>query len=387
MSEENERARRSAQRNYQPRHAASNETNREPSRQRQEPPRRRHKQQSGFSALLYVAFVVGVSLCLATFAWVMANDVLALNKEYRSAVIQITEQESMGEITKQLKSEGLIEHPLVFQLFSAVTGAKEDITAGTYELDTDMDYRAIVINMSAKSSTRQTTKVVIPEGSSVAQIFQLLEDSKVSTVDKLNDMAANYDYAFSFLQNIPLGDPNRLEGYLFPDTYEFFLGQEPKTVINKMLVRFDAVVTEEMRQEIADSGRSLYDIITIASLIEKETDGTDYKTIASVIYNRLDHPTGETAGFLQIDAAIAYVTGRAVTREDYDTVDSPYNTYRNKGLTPGPITNPGLAAIRAAMEPEDTSYYYYVLNPGTGKHEFSRTYAEHQKLVSQYTGT
>lgn len=356
-------------------------------RERSARPRRRRRRHPGLTALLYVVFVIGVSMFLATFGWVMANDVLALNKEYHSAVIEVTDEDTIGTVTQRLKEEGLIEYPLMFRLFSAITGAEEDLSAGTYELDTDMDYRAIILNLSSRSSTRQTTQVVIPEGYTVAQIFQLLEDSNVSTVEKLNDMAANYDYAFSFLQDIPLGDPSRLEGYLFPDTYEFFLGQDPKTVINKMLVQFDAVVTDEMRQEIWDSGRTIHEVVTVASLIEKETDGTDYTTISSVIYNRLNNPNGETAGYLQIDAAIAYVTGRAVTRDDYENVDSPYNTYLNKGLPPGPIANPGLASIRAAMNPENTSYYYYVLNPETGRHEFTRTYAEHQNLVSRYSSS
>ena len=349
--------------------------------------RRRRRGNPAFTALFYLIFVIGVSILLASFGWVMANDVLALNKEYHSAVIEVTDSDTIASVTKQLKEEGLIDHPLMFRLFSLITGGEDDLTAGTYELNTDMDYRAIILNMSARSSARQTTTVVIPEGYTVAQIFQLLEDNHVSTVEKLTDMAANYDYAFSFLQDIPLGEANRLEGYLFPDTYEFFLGQDPKTVINKMLVRFDAVVTDEMRQEIWDSGRTIHEVVTVASLIEKETDGTDYGTIASVIYNRLNNTSGETAGYLQIDAAIAYVTGRAVTREDYDNVDSPYNTYLNKGLTPGPISNPGLASIRAAMDPEDTKYYYYVLNPETNRHEFSRTYAEHQALVAKYSGS
>ena len=175
------------------------------------------------------------------------------------------------------------------------------------------------------------------------QIFELLEKNGVSTVAKLENMAATHDYAFSFLQDIPLGDAGRLEGYLFPDTYEFYMGEDARYVLNKMLVNFDAKVTDAMRQQIADQGKSIRDIIIVASMIEKESDGTDREKIASVIYNRLNNPSAGTAGYLQIDATIQYVLpeGELVTNADYTGIDSPYNTYKNKGLPPGPISNPG----------------------------------------------
>jgi UPF0755 protein len=118
-------------------------------------------------------------------------------------------------------------------------------------------------------------------------------------------------------------------------------------------------------------------------MIEKETDGTDQTTISSVIYNRLNHPTGETAGFLNIDASIQYVlpAGQVVTQADYETVDSPYNTYKYKGLTPGPIANPGMSAIRAAMRPASTGYYYYALGDDH-VHHFFKTYAQFQNFLA-----
>lgn len=115
--------------------------------------------------------------------------------------------------------------------------------------------------------------MTIPEGYTIDQIFALLEEKSVASVEDLQDMAANHDYAFSFLQDLELGDYHRLEGYLYPDTYEFTTPQNPLYVINKMLVRFDEQFTEDMRQKVADSGRTIHEIVTIASMIEKETDG------------------------------------------------------------------------------------------------------------------
>lgn len=346
-------------------------------------PRRRRRRASPLGTLLYILFVLGVSGLLAGIGWITANDVLALNKQELTAMITITDDEDFGTIVNTLKDEGIIEYKFAFRVFSALSGAKDKIAAGTYALNTDMDYSAIINNMSSSSASRQQTTVTIPEGYTVEQIFQLLEEKGVSTVEKLNDMAATHDYAFSFLQELPLGDSTRLEGYLFPDTYNFYLGEDPLYVINKMLVNFDARLTDTLRQEISDEGKTIHEIIIIASLIEKETDGTDQGNIASVIYNRLNNPTAETAGFLNIDASIQYVlpAGRVVTQADYESVDSPYNTYLYKGLTPGPISNPGMAAIRAAMYPEKTSYYFYALG-NDDLHHFFKTYAQFQEFLA-----
>ena len=255
------------------------------------------------------------------------------------------------------------------------------MTPGTYQLDTDMDYRAIVTNLGSNSASRQQVTVTIPEGFTVAQIFQRLEDEGVSTVEKLNEMAATHDYAFSFLQEIPLGEPTRLEGYLFPDTYDFYMGEDPLTVINKMLVNFDRRFTDEMRAEAQANGYSVRDIVIIASMIERETDGSDRATISSVIYNRWQNTGAETAGYLGVDATLVYALGRTITQDDY-TADTPYNTYTNQGLPPGPISNPGMASINAAMEPESTNYYYYALG-NDGTHSFFRTLSEQQNFIAQ----
>lgn len=341
----------------------------------------RAKKSRTFNTFVYVLFVIGISTVLATLIWITANDALALNKEPHTAVITVTDDESFGNVVRDLKENGIISYKSAFRFYSMFSKADQKIVAGTYELNTDMDYRAIVTNMSARSATRVEVSVTIPEGYTVAQIFQKLQDEGVSTVDKLNDMAANHDYAFSFLQDIPLGNSTRLEGYLFPDTYDFYMGEDPKTIINKMLVNFDAKVTDEMRQDIADSGRAVSEIVNVASIIEKETDGTDRDKIASVIYNRLNHPKAATAGYLNIDATIYYVTGRLVTQDDYKNVDSPYNTYLYKGLPAGPISDPGMASIKAAMNPANTSYYYYALGDDE-KHHFFKTYSAFQSFLS-----
>ena len=254
-----------------------------------------------------------------------------------------------------------------------------------------MDYRALLNSLSSSSSNRKEVEVTITEGMTVQQIFQLLEEEGVSTVEKLNDMAANHDYAFSFLQDIPLGDPNRLEGYLFPDTYEFYVGHNAEDALDRLIRNFVSRMDEDRMTQVEESSYSLQEIITIASLIEEETDGTDQANIASVIYNRLEGSGNKqgTYGLLQIDASLLYAlpdhTG-PITSADMQT-DSPYNLYQNAGLPPTPISNPGLASIDAALNPNSTDYYYYALGTD-GKHHFSTTLAEHNAFVnsSSYGG-
>ena len=386
------------------------EEHRSPSSGQQQPQRsarvtrrRRSRKSKVAGAFLYVLFVIGLSAVLATVGWVWANDLLALNKEYTSVIITVPDEAityteetdengntytatraDMGQIVDQLEEEGLIEYKFLFQLYSWFSNADEKIVAGTYELNTEMDYRALVTNMSSSSSTRQTIDLTIPEGYTVDQIFNLLDEEGVSTVAQLEEMAANHDYAFDFLEGIPLGDYHRLEGYLFPDTYTFYLGENPKYVLNKMLLNFDSKMDEYLDQFTEESAYSLHDIVNIASMIQKETDGEDYREIASVIYNRLENPDAETAGFLQIDATLVYINGGRVPVDADRSIDSPYNTYLYQGLPAGPIANPGMEALLAAMDPEDTDYYFYVLDPETQRHVFSHSYDEHQTLVAQY---
>ena len=374
---------------------------------------RKHKHRSGgtkaLMACAYVLLVVGVSAILATLGWNWASDLLALNKDYSSTIITLGEdvfkeqqvknadgetvtvsRADIGAITDQLYQEGLIKYKFLFKLYSRFSKADQKIVPGQYALDTEMDYRALVTNMGTSSTTRQTVDVTIPEGYTVDQIFRLLEKEGVSTQTKLQEMAADWDYAFDWLQDIPLGDYHRLEGYLFPDTYKFYKGEDPKYVINKMLVNFDSKMEEYFELFEADENGStkspytLQQIVTLASLIEKETDGQDYTKISSVLHNRLENPEAETVGLLQVDAALVYINGGRVPTNEDKQIDSPYNTYLYKGLPPGAICNPGMSSLYAAMNPDSTSYYYYALNPTTGLHEFSRTYEEHQRRLASF---
>ncbi len=374
-----------------------------PERSRAQPPqkpkkKRRRRRLGAWGALLYVVLVIGVSVLLACFAWTCATDVLALNKPQTEATITLTPdlfttsvregedgeevevtQADVKAVAEQLKEHGLIQYPWLFRLFTTVTHKASSIVPGTYTLNTTMDYSAIVHSMSKRSSARAEVSVVIPEGATSEQIFALLEENGVCSAADLRETAANYDFRFSFLQNvIPLGSSNRLEGYLFPDTYLFYQNMDPVQALNKMLLRFDEIFTDKLREQVSAEGRTIHEIVTIASLIEKETAGDDQVLISGVIYNRLYAPTSETAGYLNIDATIQYLLPQRkeqLTREDL-AIDSPYNTYLYTGLPPGPIAAPGQASIRAAMNPDTADGYYYYALGDDGAHHFFYSLSE-----------
>ena len=347
-------------------------------------PRKKRRRSPVARVLLYLVCVVVASTLLAGIGWLLANDLCALNKEYKEVTIEVTQDDTVGSVSRKLKDEGLIEYRWFFNLFAWISDADEKIGEGTYTLNTDMDYRALIIGMTGSSGANlsaETVRVTIPEGYTVTQTINLLAENGVNTVEELTDAAANYDFDYTFLDDSLKGSVSRLEGYLFPNTYDFYVGENAAHALSRLLDEFNRQMSDDVMALVEESGRSLQEIITIASLIEEETDGTDREKIASVIYNRLNNPSYETGGLLQIDAALVYATGHTELTEEDMAVDSPYNLYTHAGLPPTPISNPGFASIRAALQPADTNYYYYVLG-SDGLHIFSETYAEHQQVIN-----
>lgn len=343
--------------------------------------RRRRNRRKGRERrfLLWLIFVVAVSAILAGVGWLLANDMCAFNKEPLTATIEVTKDDDVNSIATKLKNEGLIEYKWFFKLFGAVRHAGDKIGIGTYELNTDMDYNALIQGMSNRNATinADTVTVTIPEGYSVRQIVSLLAKYGVNSEDALLSAAERGSFDYSFLDSGKSGIA-KLEGYLFPDTYEFFVNEDPSHAICRLLDNFSQRMDDELMTQVEESGYSLEEILIIASLIEKETDGKDRTNIASVIYNRLNN-VGETYHKLEIDAAVIYGLGYAngenyagpLTQADLNK-DTPYNLRMHEGLPPTPICNPGLASIRAALEPADTNYYFYALGKDGEEQPFYR---------------
>ena len=355
---------------------------------------------------VWLLIVVAIGVTLGRMIWVIAADVLAFGKEDQVITITIDDDDTLDDVTDKLKNAGLIRYPAVFKLYADLTDVVEEnaISPGTYDLNTMYDYNALVDSMHEYSPAREVVEIMIPEGYNCAQIFSLLEEKGVCTVAELEAYAANGELDdYWFLDGVERGDKYCLEGYLFPDTYKFYTNDDPERVLEKFLDDFDYRFTDLMKERITELNNHLTsimsskgyseeeiqkklvtirEIVIIASLIEKETadDSESYK-ISSVIYNRLydwSYPP-----YLNIDAALVYaLNGKEVLTEEDKLLDNPYNTYLYMGLVPGPIANPGLNSLNAALLPEDTNYYFYALDPDINKHHFSSTQSEHDNFLA-----
>ena len=364
---------------------------------RSEQPRRqvspgKKKKRKQINPLLYILFVLVTSAILAGVGWLLISDLCAFNKDYMETTVEVTAEDNVGSVATKLKDAGLIEHKWFFRLFASVAKAEEKIGMGTYTLNTEMDYRALIVGMRSSSGNMkaETVRVTIPEGYTVEQTIKLLAKNNVSSEEALIKAAKTYNFKYDFIDN-ESEELSRLEGYLFPDTYEFYVNGKASSALDKLISTFNSKLDDDLLAKAKERGYDLKEIVTIASLIEKETDGSDHGRIASVIYNRLDGPgdKGGTYGMLQVDAALLYaLPGHegGITNSDKET-DSPYNLYKYAGLPPTAIANPGWASIQAALQPESTDYYYYALGKD-GQHRFFANYTDHVNFInsSEYVG-
>lgn len=344
---------------------------------------RRHKNSGCAGTMVYVIAVVGASLVISLAAIFTANDVFAFVKGNAMQQFYVSENTKLADLAKDLDKQGIINYGTVFKAYLAVKGdSADDVLAGEYQLNPSMDYGQIIDKLT-NSSSSDTLQITIPEGYSVAQVRQLLLDNHVCTADALDKVLNQYPFKHDFLQDEKPVEEGWLEGYLFPDTYEIYKGNGSVVdTVNKMLNNFASRYGSEITDGANELGRSMHDIVTVASLVEREAQRDDERArIAGVIYNRLNNSS--EFPYLQVDASVLYGLGRTsgkLTDEDLKS-DSPYNLYTAEGLPPGPICNPGYASLYAASHPESHDYYYYVAMPD-GSHLFASSYEEHQRNIA-----
>ena len=343
------------------------------------------------ATVIWGILILAIGTSLGRTLWLCAADVLALGKTGQEVTITIDVDDRMDDIADKLEKAGMVRYPGLFEKFAKLTGKGNSILVGsiTFSEETIYDYNALINAMSYKGGSTVTVEVMIPEGYSCAQIFALLEEKGVCSAAALEQHAAEGELdGYWFLEGIPRGHKYCLEGFLFPDTYEFYMDDDPRRVLEKFLDDFEYRFTSRMVDKFMALNQetglnlSLLEVITMASIVEKEKSADlEGYSIASVFYNRLMNAS--TYPFLNSDATILYATdyynaGELVT--DAQINASPYNTYTQTGLPPTPIANPGLSSIDAALDPEDTDYFYFILDRSAGFHRFSKTLAEHEQL-------
>jgi len=340
--------------------------------------RTRRGKSSRAATWTYLAFVLGVSMILSTCIIVAANEVFAFKRPSTSAEVYVEEGATLKEVADQLHDADIIDHPMLFKMFVGITKKEHSFVPGIHSVRANMDYRALLRNLTKNSSGAETVRVTIPEGYEIRQIVDVLVDYRVVERESFEEALKNGDFEYAFLKGLKKGDINRLEGYLFPDTYEFYIGDKSTRVIEKMLDNFEKRFNETMKKQASALGMTTHEIVTLASIIERETTGEDRALISSVFHNRLhsgNYP------YLQSCATVLYALGERkerLTIED-TKISHPYNTYQHKGLPPGPIASPGVEALEAALYPAESEYLFFALQED-GTHKFSKTYEEHQRV-------
>lgn len=345
------------------------------------------------SSLIWLVVIIAIGASVGRLGWQCATDVLALGKSPKEVSFAVYDDDTITSVSKRLEEAGLIEYPALFELFADLTNKGDNMIVGgvTFSGEIVYDYNALCTALTHKKTSKETVEVMIPEGYSCAQIFKLLEEKGVCAAEDLEEHAANGELDdYWFLAEVKRGHKYCLEGFMFPDTYKFYVGDEPRRVLEKFLDDFDYRFNDRMQAKYEALNRDLglnltiREVVIMASIIEKEkANHLEGYTISSVFYNRLTHAASYP--FLNSDATllydVEYYTGRKLT--DSEKANSPYNTYTRRGLPVGPIANPGMGSIDAALSPETTGYYYFIYDKSAGHHLFSKTLAEHQKKARE----
>lgn len=350
--------------------------------------------------LIWLALILAIGVSLGRTLWVCCADVMAFGKEAKTVSITITEDDDIDSIAQKLGNADLVRYPSLFKFFANVTDKADNIGVGTFTLNAQLDYNAMINAMYDYGTEQQVVTLMFPEGYNCAQIFKVLEDNGVCSAAALEEYCQNGELQdYWFLEGVSRDSKYCLEGYLAPDTYKFYVDDSPRRVLEKFLDEFDERFTDLMKEDfetlqktyanrlknkgysdayIEEHTLTVQDVVTLASIIQKETaSDSECYDIASTFYNRL------VANMrLDADATVYYAIGdyfwetEELTQKHLD-FDSPYNTRKNGGIPPTPICNMGVHALYAALEPNETSYYYFVYDSAKGAHRFAKTEAEH----------
>lgn len=332
-----------------------------------------------------ILIIVGIIL-LFSLSYVYFSGKLhgrASNSQVEQSFV-IKEGEGVNPIATRLQKSGLISHRLWFEFYIWSKNREGNIVTGTYDLRPNMTIPEVVDIITSGKGKKEDQSVTIIEGWDNNQIGEYLAGKGITGKENFLQEAAmleKYRPYYSFLADLP--KDRTLEGYLFPDTYNVIKGKTtPDQLVYRMLLNFDQKFTDTLKEDVKKSKHSLDDIIVMASIIEREVPTEeDRKIVSGIFWDRIKQKQA-----LQSCATISYILG--VNKKQYsfeDTrIDSPYNTYISRGLPPGPIGNPGLSAIKAAIYPQQTDYVYFLSDPKTGETIFSRTLDEHNRAKVEH---
>lgn len=350
---------------------------------------------------LFFIIVIVVSMLISVYAIFCMNDILAINKTKSSVTISLTEDvKTAGEVIDILADNGLIKCKNFCKFFTSVRDKVIDknkvggpYAAGVYYLNGKMGLEGMLVTLHGNNFTDETVTLTFPEGLTVPEVIEKLSENDVCDKTALLSVIQTTEYTYSLVSNLKAKEsvPYRLEGFLFPDTYEFYIGESASSTIRKFLDNGDKKFTEKYRKQAEKMDRSTYEIMTVASIIQKEAANKDQmKTISAIIYNRLEDTVNfptlgcqSTADYITNKVAPALSSTSAHTSEYYMSYYNTNNSSTVVGLPAGPICNPGTDAIDAALNPSDTDAMFF-FHDTKGNLYTAKTYSEFKSKVSQY---
>jgi len=330
--------------------------------------------------VLLVHFITSVTGQFFETGKNVAND-LAIEIPDKEITITVEQGSTVGDIAEILEDEEMIQSALFFRLECLLKGNNPVFDEGEVTLKTAMSTNEMIYALLEKPVYSNDVAITIREGYTVKDIAMYLESQEIVSAEEFIKACNEATFDFGFIDEIPIRE-NRLEGYLFPDTYYVAENTSAEAIVNKMLVRFEEIYSS-YEDQARKQGITMDEVITIASIIEKEIKvGAERPLAAQVIYNRL-----EKEQRLEMCSTILYVLDKRKDRlyEADLQVESPYNTYINAGLPVGPISNPGEACIKAALNPAEGNLLYFVVkDEETGEHEFTVTYDDFLAAKERY---
>lgn len=344
----------------------------------------------GLFRCVWISMILLVSIALTRYLMVGVDDLLAVSRGSGSAQVELEENCSVGDVADALKEQGVINNSFFFTMYCLVTGADDGFGQGSFTLDTNLDYEAIINYLQTTGNRQDVVTITFPEGLSLLEVAQKLEENEVCTVEEVLEAANSGEYDnYDFINAIDNEEDRyyKLEGYLFPDTYDFYKGEDPKIALGKMINNCQNRFSKETRDEIQEQGYTIDEVLTLASIVQAEaTDEKDMRMVAGILINRLENGASRDIYRLECDSTTYYPyrSKSQVPEEERDTFKSTYDTYTIEGLPPGPICNPGMDAIQAVLEPSSESAgMYYFCHDADGNAYYASTWSQHEANLAE----
>lgn len=354
--------------------------------------------------ILYLVFVLASSIIIAYYGITIANDVFAFVKSDDEVKIVIEKGDDVKDIAKELKKAGAIDYPFVFKLYNSFKNrnskAPQEFVADTYVFEKNLNYDELIAKFEKSAPTRSVIDITFPEGLSADEMIDIFLENGIGTREGFVEAIKSsliYDMKYTYLVELQekekagfdSGRKYALEGYLYPDTYQFYTDTSEIDAISKLLKTFNIRFEKEYYDRCKELDMTVDEVVNIASIVQKETKfSSEYPIVSSLYHNRLNNPTSFPR--LQCDSTYLYIypdRRENLTLDEMKTSDSPYSTYSHDGLPPSAICSPSLDAIIAALYPNaqnssgvNQTYYYMYARPN-GYHYFAKTDAEHQANI------